>query len=110
MNRGCFVRGKFEPVALCVPIYDQRAIVGGNRVICPPSQGRLLSSRHFYLEEAEISAMNNHHENRGVMTIAATSAANTAFRIMYIMFNYDGLGTWSPCGLAHDCVNLPGRT
>lgn len=29
---------------------------------------------------------------------------------MYIMFNYDGLGTWSPCGLAHDCVNLPGRT
>ena len=45
MNRGCFVRGKFEPVALCVPIYDQRAIVGGNRVICPPSQGRLLSSR-----------------------------------------------------------------
>ena len=92
--------------AVSSPAVGPAQEAGQGRADAHPADPLFLDHERQELPLAVTGGTIQHRDRSGL----AMKTQNPRVRIMYIMFNYDGLGTWSPCGLAHDCVNLPGRT
>ena len=72
---------------------------GQGRADAHPADPLFLDQERQELPLAVTGGTIQHRDRSG----STMKTHNPPVRIMYIMFNYDGLGTWSPCGLAHDC-------